>query len=268
MALFLGLMGVGIGLYGTLIGVGGGVVLIPLLLYLYPDDAPRSLTTISLIVVFLNALSGTIAYHRLKRIDYKTGLAFSAATVPGAVLGVVANLFISRGLFQIVFGILLVAISLYIFWRPGAKATTVLRSQGSASRCIVDRDGARYEFAFDFKLGIIISLLVGFVAGLLGIGGGVIHVPAMVGLLCFPAHIATATSHFILVITTFFAIITHVVAGDLTASWWQIIVLGAGAILGAQIGARLSSRVGGKAIVRLLAVALFLLGVRLLWVGH
>lgn len=268
MALFLGLMGVGIGLYGTLIGAGGGVVLVPLLLYLYPEESPRVITTISLIVVFLNAFSGTIAYHRLKRIDYKTGLAFSAATVPGAILGVLATFLLSREVFQIIFGIVLTAVSIYIFWRPGAKAVTTRRSQGSASRCIVDREGTRYEFAFDFKLGIIISLLVGFAAGLLGIGGGVIHVPAMVGILCFPAHIATATSHFVLVVTTFFAIITHMVAGDLAISWGQVIVLGAGVILGAQIGARLSSRVGGKAIVRLLAVALLFLGIRLLWVGH
>jgi hypothetical protein len=264
-ALLLWLIGIAIGTYGTLIGVGGGVVLVPLLLYLYPEHPPRIITSISFAVVFFNAISGTFAYRRLKRIDYKTGLAFSAATIPGVVLGTILTFFLSRSAFQIAFGILLTAVSVYIFLRPRANPIPVFKGQCSTRRLITDCEGVKYDFSFNLRLGIVISFLVGFVAGLLGIGGGVIHVPAMVSLLGFPAHIATATSHFILVITTFFGVVTHAIAGDLTQGWLQIVVLSVGVIIGAQIGARLSSKVGGTTIIRLLALALLFLGVRLLW---
>ncbi len=84
-ALWLAAAGLVIGAYGTLIGAGGGFILVPLLLLLYPHDSANTVATISLAVVFFNALSGTIAYARMRRVDYGSGLLFSAATVPGEV---------------------------------------------------------------------------------------------------------------------------------------------------------------------------------------
>ena len=77
--------------YGTLIGAGGGFVLAPALLLLYPGEAPETITSISLASVFFNALSGTLAYAKSKRIDYKSGFIFSLADMPGAVLGALAT---------------------------------------------------------------------------------------------------------------------------------------------------------------------------------
>ena len=66
-ALWLAAAGLVIGAYGTLIGAGGGFVLVPLLLLLYPAENSNTIATISLAVVFFNALSGTIAYARMRR---------------------------------------------------------------------------------------------------------------------------------------------------------------------------------------------------------
>jgi uncharacterized membrane protein YfcA len=79
-------LGFGVGTYGTLIGAGGGFVLMPLLLLIYPQETPEKLTSISLAVVFMNALSGSEAYARMKRIDYKSGLIFASAMFPDAFL--------------------------------------------------------------------------------------------------------------------------------------------------------------------------------------
>ena len=73
-------LGFAVGAYGTLVGAGGGFVLVPALLLIYPDQPPSSVTSISLAVVFVNASSGSAAYARLKRIDYFTGLMFAAAS--------------------------------------------------------------------------------------------------------------------------------------------------------------------------------------------
>ena len=82
---YFGLIALGfvVGGYGTLIGAGGGFLLMPLLLLLYPHENAHILTAISLAVVFINSLSGAGAYARLKRIDYKSGLMFAAARFRG-----------------------------------------------------------------------------------------------------------------------------------------------------------------------------------------
>jgi len=98
---------------------------------------------------------------------------------------------------------------------------------------------------------------------LLGIGGGIIHVPAMVYLLGFPTHIATATSHAVLAILSFSAVAVHAADGTLAPVLGRVIPIGAGALIGAQIGARLSSVIHGRWILRGLGLALFAVGVRL-----
>ena len=67
-------------------------------------------------------------------------------------------------------------------------------------RELVDADGARYRYAYNPVVGIVLSIFVGFISSLLGVGGGFIHVPALSRLLNFPVHIATATSHFVLAV--------------------------------------------------------------------
>lgn len=74
--------GLGIGALGTLIGAGGGWMIVPLLLFGY-HFSPQEAVGTSLAVVFLNALSGSVAYMAQRRVLYKMGLAFAAATIPG-----------------------------------------------------------------------------------------------------------------------------------------------------------------------------------------
>jgi len=81
--------GFGMGVYGTLIGAGGGFVLMPLLVLLDPPQNPERLTSISLAVVFFNAVSGSEAYAHMKRIDYRSGIIFALAMIPGAILGAI-----------------------------------------------------------------------------------------------------------------------------------------------------------------------------------
>jgi uncharacterized protein len=105
---------------------------------------------------------------------------------------------------------------------------------------------------------------VGFVSSLLGIGGGIIHVPALVYLLGFPAHIATATSHFILAVMSLTGTAVHIATGAFAPGALRAVLLGAGALAGAQVGARVSKRVHGKWILRSLAVGLMFVGLRIL----
>jgi uncharacterized protein len=129
---------------------------------------------------------------------------------------------------------------------------------------LVEADGEHYEYSFNPSLGIAVSILVGYVSSFLGIGGGIIHVPALVYFLNFPVHIATATSHSILVIMAFTGTAVHIVTGTFSHGVHRTILLSLGVVLGAQLGASLSNRFKGIWIIRGLAVALGAVGIRIL----
>lgn len=254
------------GTFGTLIGAGGGFILVPVLLLLYPSMQPEVITSISLAVVFLNAASGSVAYARLKRIDYKSAIIFGLATLPGSVLGALVTSHLPRHLFNIILGILLICIGIFLFVRPDQGSNAANNSHAYlVKRSITDVYSKKYVYSFNQLIGIVMSFFVGFISSLLGIGGGIIHVPALAALLNFPVHIATATSHFILAIMALAGTIVHMIQGSFWKEWTKAVLIGIGVIAGAQLGARLSEKIKPKGIIRALAAALLLVGVRLLF---
>lgn len=258
-------LGIAVGAIGTLIGAGGGFLLVPILILLYPNERPETITSISLTVVFLNALSGSIAYSRLKRIDYRSGLVFAACAIPGAVLGAMATSHLPRRLFDAILGaVLLMSGIALLFVNVRSGRDPVSPAPGRSHRVVVEANGTRHVYSYRPAVGIVVSFCVGFASSLLGIGGGVIHVPALIYLLTFPAHIATATSHFVLAFAALAGVIVHLATGAFTHGIRRATLLGTGALLGAQVGARLSERVRGIWIVRGLAAALILVSIRIL----
>ncbi|HEY1267786.1 MAG TPA: sulfite exporter TauE/SafE family protein [Candidatus Binatia bacterium] len=259
-------LGFVIGAYGTLIGAGGGFVLVPLLLLAYPSASSDTITSISLAVVFFNALSGSIAYARARRIDYYSGVLFALATVPGAILGALTTAYIPRRFFDVLVGFFMLGAAVFLFCRPAGEKPARQPRLGEFKRRVVEADGTEHIFHYNRALGVGLSLVVGFLSSLLGIGGGFIHVTVLVGLLNFPVHIATATSHFVLSIMALSGTLTHIMTGAFQQGGVRrTIMLSLGVVLGAQLGACLSSRIRGDWIIRGLALALALVGMRLLW---
>lgn len=258
-------IGFAIGTFGTLVGAGGGFILMPVLLLMFPAESPEILTSISLAVVFFNAASGSLAYSKMKKIDYRSGIIFSIAAVPGAIAGSYTVKYINRNIFNIIFGLILILVSVYIYFRSAKKADVSKFVPGHYSkRMLIDSEDNEYAYAFEHKTGIIISIIVGFVSSLLGIGGGIIHVPAMVNLLNFPVHIATATSHFVLAIMALTGTVTHIIDGSFTPdSILKTIYLAVGVVAGAQLGAKLSKKIKANFIIKALAIALCIVGARI-----
>lgn len=268
-ASILELLGLGflVGAFGTLIGAGGGFILVPILVLLYPDLKPEEITSISLAVVFLNACSGSFAYARMKRIDYKSAIAFGLATLPGSIIGALLTGQIPRHIFNLILGVVLMLIAIFLFIKPNEGAFTGAKRNQTTHRHLTDASGTAYDYSFNLKTGITLSFFVGFLSSMLGIGGGIIHVPALTGLLNFPTHIATATSHFVLALMALTGTIVHLATGTLEAGLRTAITIGIGVIIGAQVGALLSHKVKPKGIIRALAAALLLVGLRLLISG-
>ncbi|NJN65718.1 MAG: sulfite exporter TauE/SafE family protein [Chloroflexaceae bacterium] len=255
------------GAYGALVGLGGGFVLVPVLLMIYADTFkdPAIVTAISLTVIFLNSVSASWAYARMNRINYQVGIPFAIATVPGAILGAGATTLVDRHTFILVFGLFMIGMAAFLFIKPA-------RGQGGndeTEQKTADPDGwAGWKprvSTGQFATGLVGSLLVGFLSSFLGIGGGVLHVPMMIYVLHFPVHVATATSQFILAITSMSGAGTHLMTGTLAQGAAQAVFLSIGVIFGAQAGAHLSNRLHGVWIVRSLALAIGVVGVRFVY---
>ena len=258
-----------VGTLGTLIGAGGGFILVPLLIITEPDFSPETITAISMAIVACNAISGSVAYVASGRVDFKAGLLFAAFTIPGSILGVLTTKYISREIFDVIFGIVLLILAAFLFLKGGKKESfskPVEEKKGWVHQRLVDKWGEVYSYSYDIRKGSILSIFVGYFSPLLGIGGGIIHVPAMAEWLRFPVHIATATSHFILAIMATVSVIVHIYNGNYNdpAIFRMVLWLGIGVIIGAQIGAFLSRKMKGKIIIKALAVSLGLVGIRIL----
>ena len=267
-------LGLLIGAFGTMIGAGGGFILVPILLLVYPKENTELITSTSLAVVFFNALSGTWAYSRMKRVDYKSGIIFAIATIPGAILGAITTAYVPRHAFDIIFGILMIVAGIYLWvsarddhshgLNKPADVQTSQTSKPLSVRDLTDAKGVHYHYTFNQAVGIWLSLFVGYISSVLGVGGGFIHVPALTSLLNFPVHIATATSHFVLAIMALTGTLVHIARGVFVRGVGRTAIIAVGVIIGAQAGAHLSTRIGGKWIIRGLAIALLFVGIRLI----
>ena len=262
-AIGLALLGVGVGAFGTIVGAGGGFILTPILLLLYPHESAATLTAISLTAVFFNATSGSVAYAHQRRIDYRTGLVFAAAALPGSIAGALLVGTVSRSLFDLLTALVLFFLAGWLLLgEPGEGRTP---AGHLTRRLLTDRYGTAYAFSVPLRRGAVFSAVVGFVSSFLGIGGGVIHVPLLVRMLGFPTHIATATSHFVLAIIAGSGVATHIASGSFTHGHGvrRATALALGVVVGAQLGARLSLRASGRVVELLLAAALLALASRL-----
>ncbi len=243
-------IGFAVAVFGTLIGAGGGIIFVPLFMWMF-DWPPTAIAGTSLAIVFFNAISATLAFKKQRKIKYDAALAFAAATIPGSILGALWSTWFTGSTFRTAFGVLLLFISFVIIWKNTRKSAPQY-----------DANADPKDVKVNIPLGICISFGIGFISSTFGIGGGVIQVPAMVGFLGFPPHIATATSQLVLAISSMIGVASHQWAGHIL--WGPAILFGIGAVFGAQEGAKISKKVKGRSILFLLAGALMLVALRLI----
>lgn len=236
------------GMIGTLVGIGGGVFVSPLLFLVY-GFSPQLVIGTSLTVVCCNTLSGTIAYAFKRRINYALGWRFTLFTIPGAIIGSYLSGIFNPLSFRIVFGIILIILPIYLFINlfRTKHITSSENTKLTLKQCLIV---------------YLLSIGIGALSSFIGVGGGIIHTPILIYFLNIPVHLATATSCFILTFTSLTGTITHLWLGNVEI--YHAIALGAGAVYGAQVGASISQKVESKKIIILLAIVLALTGLRLL----
>ena len=250
------------GIIGAIVGIGGGFLIVPMLIFVFGLSAQVSAGT-SLIALVFTALSGTVGFTWQRRIDYKLGLSLAVASAPGAVLGSIASVYLTSKIVTVLFGCFLILVSIYIaFGTPPRSSGT-----GVAGWCrrLVDRDGKEFEFTvrhlvFAFPL----VFLAGFIAGFFGVGGGALQVPVMIMLLGVPAEIATATSALMIVASALSGAVTHIQLSNVAYEFTPFIIISV--IVGAQIGVQIQRLTSGLTLRRLFALSVIIVGLRMILV--
>jgi uncharacterized protein len=263
--IYILLLGIGLtaGISGSLVGLGGGFIVVPALAFLFPEMQPSHLAGTSMAMLLCNSVSSTYVYAKQKRIDVQAAIRFAAASIPGSIIGALFTENMEGKLFFVSFGIFLIFIALLLLFKPEKPIAWPFTP--TVRRSLIDHSGERFEFAFHMPTGIVISFLVGFMASLFGVGGGSLMVPTMTLLLHFPPHIAVATSMLQIFLSAIVSTSTH--AFLLNIDWYMVLALAPGAIIGGQIGARLAKRLPAKLLKNLLSVFLIVVSLRLMMKG-
>ncbi|TMU84505.1 sulfite exporter TauE/SafE family protein [Bacillus sp. BHET2] len=258
------------GAIGALVGLGGGVIIVPALIYFgsytgfIEGMTPQTAVGTSLVIMIFTGLSSTLAYLKHKTVDYKSGLIFFAGSGPGSILGAWVNKGLNMESFNLYFGIFMILIAIILMIRNKIKPIEKFKN-ASFQREFTDPSGDTFRYGYPPLLGVSIAFIVGFTSGLFGIGGGSLMVPAMILIFLFPPHVAVATSMFMIFLSALVSSGTHVMFGNV--KWLYALALIPGAWIGAKFGAYLNTKLESKVLVSVLRMILILLGIRLIYQG-
>ena len=268
--IFLLLIGMFAGTLGSLVGLGGGIIVVPALIYLgsfitYLEDlTPQVAVGTSLIVVIFTGLSSTLAYMKHNTVDYRSGLIFFIGSGPGGIVGAFINKSMNVQSFSLYFGLFMILVSTILMVRGKIKPIK-LESKYNFRSYYTNDKGLEISYGFNPFVALPISFLVGLISGLFGVGGGSLMVPAMIILFMFPPHIAVATSMFMIFLSALTSSVAHISLGNV--QWLLTLVLVPGAWLGGTLGAKINTRLKGNTVITLLRLILIIIGIRLIYQG-
>lgn len=257
-------MGGAVGFLSGMFGVGGGFLMTPLLIFAGVPPAVAVGTEANQIVA--SSFSGMLVHWRRRTVDLKMGLVLLLGGIMGSVIGIAVFRYL-RELGQVD---LLISLSYVLFL--GVIGTLMLIESARALRRDAAGGGRRrlhehlWIHGLPLKMRfrgsrlyisaipvVAIGLVVGFLAAIMGVGGGFIMVPAMIYILGVPTNVVVGTSLFQITFVTAFTTVMHAV-NNRTVDVVLALILLAGGVIGAQFGARIGYRMRGEQLRALLAL--------------
>lgn len=242
--IILVIIGFGSGIIGSLIGVGGGIIMTPVLTYM--GFSPAVIASSSLIAVFATSISSTLTYIRRKYINYRLGVQLALPAIPGSIIGGFLSNFISLEHFKIYFAVLLTSVGLYILF----KNKIINKTLGRTPKPL-------YYFIIIFG-----TFGAGLISSFFGIGGGIIFVPILVIIYKLKMINASPTAQFTLLISTITGLLTHILLEHPDYSYG--IALALGAFFGAQLGSRSIHLINENILSKLLSFSLITIAINLI----
>jgi uncharacterized protein len=234
-------LGAGAGILGALLGVGGGVILVPALVLLAGEPFPAAVGT-SLVCVVATSVAGSAVHFRRAMVDPDTALRLQAFAALGAVGAALAAPFVPvRGLF-VAFAALTVGAAWQLWPHAGAPSPAVTAPHGALARAVAGAGGM--------------------IGGLLGVGGGIVFVPLLHGLAGLDFHRAAATSTYLIGLTAGSGAAVYLVRGDVDLPVVAPTMLGV--LIGASLASAVAHRVSAAWLKRGFALLLVYVAVRML----
>ena len=229
------------GVIGSIVGLGGGIVIVPVLTLLGIPHTTASSS--SLFAAFSNSVGSTVSYYRQKRIDFKNGIRLGLFSIPGTIFGAILSAQATSDTFKILFGLVLVGSCYYLF---------VKRNFDSKSKIISSKI-------------LLVSSAISFFAGILssffGIGGGIVFVPLMIIGLGIAVKNATATSQLVLLFSSASGMAVHALLGH--ANYEYALLMSIGSIMGGLVGARLSVEIKETRLRLLIIIVILIAAIKL-----
>ncbi|RLE31241.1 sulfite exporter TauE/SafE family protein [Candidatus Acetothermia bacterium] len=243
---------IGIGFLASLLGLGGGVFMVPLLsLGGFVATMPEAAGT-SLAAIVFTSISSSIAYYHRRAIDLRIGLLFMPSAIGGIILGAWLTEIIDPKWLMISFGV-------FLFYPVGMMITGKSPKEIRLSFKGEAIGGRLYAFA------ALLGLIAGIVSGMFGIGGGTVFVPSLAVFLGLDIVTAVATSLFVMIPTTIIGAAKHWMQGNLHMELALPLILGI--IIGTQIGPRIGSKIPKKRLRQLFGIVLLYAAVNMIVKG-
>ena len=234
-------LGFAAGVLGSMIGLGGGIIVVPVLTFF--GFSPTLAASNSLFAAFSNAVASTISYSRQKRIEFSLGIKLGLLSIPGTILGAYISSDVTPEIFKILFGFVLIASAVYIILRKKIEN----REKNTSLQMMIFAVGA--------------SFFAGIISAFFGIGGGIIFVPLMVVGMGMAMKRAAPTSQLILLFASFSGVLVHTILGH--SDFLQGGLLAIGSFAGGIVGARLSVDIKERSLQVLVSLVIIAAAIKM-----
>ncbi len=256
------------GFLGALTGLGGGIVIVPLLTLGFGVDIRYAIGA-SLVSVIATSSGAASAYVREGYSNLRIGMFLEIATTIGALFGAFLAGILSSSLIAIIFGLAL----MYSAWmssRPRAEHALVLSSDPIANRLKLSSEypvhGEMVKYGVqNVKAGFGLMWLAGILSGLLGIGGGALKVIAMDHAMKLPFKVSTTTSNFMIGVTAAASAGIYLSRGYIDPALAMPVVLGV--LLGSLVGAKVLRRSNSRTLRIIFSIVIFVLAIEMIYNG-
>lgn len=247
-----------ISLFGSIVGFGGGIFIVPILMafFGYSLELAVSTTMFSLIP---SALISTLLNRKAGNVDFKMGILLEIPTVIGVVLGSFLLTYIAPKNLEIVFSILVLGIGSSFFIKrkeASSKLNFFERLNQLQPRYIIKNRKKHVAYRVSLQMVLFFGMLSGTLAGLFGMGGGFMKTPIMLKVFKIPPKIATATALFMIMITSITGSMSHYLQGHIVFEKTCPVIIGF--TLGAIVGHKISTTISSSLLEKLIGFALLL----------
>lgn len=255
----------GAAVLGSMLGLGGGVFLVPIFTLFFGVDQKLAIGA-SAVAVVTNSVVGSTVHLRSRFTNLRLAMLLQSTTAVGATAGAVIGVYANPNVINVLFGGMLLYAALSMLRQRGAVPPPPADSQDPLCLGAIYADPATGKTVHyvpqRIRLGLGISGFAGMLSGMLGVGGGVIQVPAMNILMRIPVKAAAGTSSFMVGITSVATASVYYTRGKIDPT--TVVPAMIGIFVGSQLGSRLTRRLHTQNLVAIFVLILLYLGLSLL----